>query len=192
LANTNNPFGFLPIGRDGGGPLAAAQYCKVAAHTQALFVGDIVSKSAVSAALTDIADIGAGLPVPGCTSLQNGTPGTTLWLGSVLNYGAAATNTLHWVFDTPDTILIGQGNGSDSLTQAAVAGKNALFVTGAGNATTKKSTMTFNSGALQTTYANSDSRILRLHNRVGNAEGVYAVVEIIIIRHAKAQGSAGV
>jgi hypothetical protein len=187
LANTNLLFGFRAIGRDGGGPLAAGQYCKVVAHTQAIFVGDIVSKSAVSAAAPD-----AGLPIPGCTSLQNGTPGTTLWLGSAINYGAPATITDHWVFDTPDTVFIGQGNGADALTQAAVAGKNALFVTGTGNAVTLKSTMSFNSGALQTTYANSDTRVLRLHNRVGNVEGAYAVIEVLIIRHAKAQGSAGV
>jgi hypothetical protein len=187
VSNVNNLFGFLPIGRDGGGPLAAAQYSKVAAHTQALFVGDIVGKSAVSVAAKD-----AGLPIPGCTSLQNGAPGTTLWLGSVLNYGAPATDTTHFVFDTPDCIFIGQGNDNTPLTEAAAAGKNATFVTGAGNAITKKSTMSFASGSLTTSAGGIDARILRLHNRVGNAEGAYAVVEVIIIKHAKAQGSIGV
>lgn len=188
MANTNNVFGFLPIGRDGGGPLAAAQYCKVAAHTQALFVGDIVSKSAVSIASKD-----AGLPIPGCTSLQNGTPGTTLWLGSNLNYGAAATDTVQFVFDTPDTIYIGQGDDNTSLTQAAVPGKNTLFVTGTGNATTKKSTMAFDASAWGTTATTSlDVRALRLHNRVGNAEGAYAIVEVLILKSAKTQGSVGV
>jgi len=52
--------------------------------------------------------------------------------------------------------------------------------------------MSFNSGALQTTYANSDTRVLRLHNRVGNAEGAYAVIEVLIIRTPRPQGSAGV
>jgi hypothetical protein len=186
LSNNNNTFGFSAIGRDGGGPLAAAQYCKVAAHTQALFVGDIVSKSAVSIAAKD-----AGLPVPGCTSLQNGTPGTTLWLGSNVNFGKAATDTLQWVFDTPDTIYIGQGNDNTSLTEAAAAGKNVNFVTGTGNALTLKSTMSFASGAIATT-AGLDLRILRLHNRVGNAEGAYAICEVMIVKQSKTQGSAGV
>ena len=187
MANTNSKFGFLPIGRDGGGPLAAAQYAKTAAHTQALFVGDIVFQSALSAAASD-----AGLPLPGCTSLQNGTPGTTLWLGSVINHGAAATITRHFVWDTPDTIFIGQGDDSTSLTQAAVAGKNTIFVTGTGNATTKKSNMSFDASAWTTTASTSlDVRALRLHNRVGNAEGAYAVVEVMILKHSKGQGSVG-
>ena len=187
MANTNLLFGFLAIGRDGGGPLAAGQYAKVAGHTQAIFVGDIVSKSAVSAAAPD-----AGLPIPGCTSLQNGTPGTTLWLGSSINYGAPATITDHWVFDTPDTVFIGQSSDSTNITVAAAAGKDAPFTTGAGNATTLKSTMGFTGGSLATSLSGCDVRVLRLHNRVGNAEGAYAVVEVLIIKHAKAQGSAGV
>lgn len=186
MANVNNTFGFLAIGRDGGGPLAAQQYSKVSGHTQALFVGDIVSKTTGSVPAAD-----AGLPVPAVTSLQNGTPGTTLWLGSVINYGAAATATLHWVWDTQDTIYIGQGNDSTSLTQSADAGFNGNFVTGTGNATTFKSTMSFASGSLATTAA-LDLRVLRLHNRVGNAEGAYAVCEIMILKSGKAQGSAGV
>jgi hypothetical protein len=191
LSNYNNPFGFSAIGRDGGGPLAAAQYAKAAAHTQALFVGDIVSKAAVSVSADSFGVPVAGLPVPGCTSLQNGTPGVTLWLGSNINYGAPAANTLQFVFDTPDTIYIGQGNDNTALTEAAAAGKNANFVTGTGNAITCKSTMSFASGAVATT-AGLDLRILRLHNRVGNAEGAYAVCEVLILKSAKAQGSAGV
>ena len=132
-----------------------------------------------------------GFPCPVSRSLQNGTPGTTLWIGGNLNYGKAATDTLQWVFDTPDTVYIGQGNDNTALTQAAAAGKNADFVTGTGNATTLKSTMTFASGALATT-AGLDVRILRLHNRVGNAEGAYAICEVMIVKQAKTQGSAGV
>jgi len=138
LANTNLLFGFLAIGRWGGGPISAQQYSKGTAHTQAIFVGDILAKAATSLAASD-----AGLPVPGCTSLQNGTPGTTLWLGSSIDYGAAATNTYHWVFDTPDTIFIGQSSDNTSMTNANHAGKLVPFTTGSGNATTLKSTMGF-------------------------------------------------
>jgi hypothetical protein len=187
LANTNLLFGFLAIGRDGGGPLAAGQYAKVAAHAQAIFVGDIVSKSAVSAAAPD-----ASLPIPGCTSLQNGTPGTTLWLGSSINYGAAATITDHWVFDTPDTVFIGQSSDNTSITVAAAAGKVAPFTTGAGNAVTLKSTMGFTGAALATAISGCDIKVLRLHNRVGNAEGAYAVIECLIVKHFYAQGAVGV
>ena len=187
MANTNLLFGFRAIGRDGGGPLAAGQYCKVVAHTQAIFVGDIVSKSAVSAAAPD-----TGLPIPGCTSLQNGTPGTTLWLGSSINYGAPATITDHWVFDTLDTVFIGQSSDNTNITVAAAAGKVAPFTTGAGNATTLKSTMGFTGGSLATAISGCDIKVLRLHNRVGNAEGAYAVIECIIMKHFYAQGAVGV
>jgi len=187
LANVNYLFGFLPIGRDGGGPLAAQQYCKVAAHTQALFNGDIVSKSAVSAPAHD-----SGINVPGVTSLQNGTPGTTLWLGANLNYGAPAAISFHWVFDTPDTIYIGQSSDSTSMTQASHAGKNVPFTTGAGNSTTQKSTMGFTLGSATTSISGMDARLLRLHMAVNNAEGAYAVCEVMIIKSGKAQGSVGV
>jgi hypothetical protein len=187
VANNNLLFGFLPIGRDGGGPLAPQQYCKVATHTQALFVGDIVSKSAVSAPAHD-----SGINVPGVTSLQNGAPGTTLWLGSNLNYGAAATITFHWVFDTPDTIYIGQSSDNTSLTQASDAGKLAPFTTGTGNATTGKSTMGFTGASVGTAVSGMDIRLLRLHTRVGNAEGAYAIFEVMMLKSGKAQGAVGV
>jgi hypothetical protein len=162
------------------------EYAKAAAHTQALFRGDIVSKAAVS-----VVSPFAGLPVPGITSLQNGTPGTTLWLGANLNFGAAATATLQYVADDPSTVFIGQGNDNTSLTVAAAAGKNVNLVTGTGNATTKQSTMSFASGSLATT-AGLDLRVLRLFNRPDNAEGAYAILEVLIIKHSKTQGSAGV
>jgi hypothetical protein len=186
VANVNQLFGFLPIGRDGGGPLAPQMYCKVAAHTQALFCGDIVSKAAVSAPAHD-----SGINVQGCTSLQNGTPGTTLWLGSNLNYGAPATISFHWVFDTPDTVYIGQSSDNTSLTNAADAGKDAPFTTGAGNATTQKSTMGFTGGSVGTGISGCDIRLLRLFQKVGNAEGAYAIFEVMLLKSAKAQGSAG-
>lgn len=187
MANTNLLFGFLAIGRWGGGPISAQQYSKGTAHTQAIFVGDILAKAATSLAASD-----AGLPVPGCTSLQNGTPGTTLWLGSSIDYGAAATNTYHWVFDTPDTIFIGQSSDNTSMTNANHAGKLVPFTTGSGNATTLKSTMGFTGASAGTSTAGMDAKILRVHNRVGNAEGAYAVCEVFIMKHFYAQGAVGV
>jgi hypothetical protein len=186
MANTNNVFGFLPVGRAGGGPWSVREYAKAAAHTQALFRGDIVSKSAVSVASPFV-----GAPIPGVTSLQNGTPGTTLWLGANLNFGAAATATVHYVADDPFTMFIGQGNDNTSLTVASMAGKNANFVTGAGNATIKQSTMSFASGSTATT-AGLDVRLERMFNRPDNAEGAFAIFEITIMKHSTTQASAGV
>ncbi len=186
MANINNVFGFLPIGRDGGGPWSVMEYAKAAGHTQALFRGDIVSKVA-----TSVVSPFAGAPVPGCSSLQNGTPGTTLWLGANINYGAAATATLQYVTDDERTTYIGQGNDNTALTVAVDAGMNANFVTGTGNALTKQSTMSFASGAVAST-AGLDLRLVRLFNRTDNAEGAYAIFEVLIMKHQKAQGSLGV
>jgi hypothetical protein len=186
MANNNNLFGFLPIGREGGGPWSCREYAKAAAHTQALFRGDIVSKSAIS-----VVSPFAGAPVPGVTSLQNGTPGTTLWLGANMNYGAPATATLHYIVDDPFTMFIGQSTDATALTVAAAAGKNALLATGAGNATIKQSTMGF-VGATIATTAGFDLRLERLFNRTNNAEGAYAIFEVTIMKHATTQGSAGV
>ncbi len=186
MANNNNVFGFLPIGRDGGGPWSVSEYAKAAAHTQAMFRGDIVFKAAIS-----VVSPFAGAPVPGCTSLQNGTPGTTLWLGSSINFGAAAAATLQYVADDERTVFIGQGDDNTALTVAAHAGKNAQFITGTGNATTKQSTMSFDSDLTATT-AGEDIRLLRLFNRADNAEGAYAIFEVLIMKHQKAQGSLGI
>lgn len=187
MANTNNIFGFLPIGRQGGGPWSVIEYCKVVAHSQALFRGDIVAKSAVSGVSPF-----TGNPMPGCTSLQNGTPGTTLWLGANINYGAAAAITPQYITEDPFTVYIGQGDDNTSLTVAAAVGKNALLITGTGNTTTKQSTMSFDASALTTSASSIDMKCVGLLNRPDNAEGAYAILEFIITKHAQAQGSIGV
>lgn len=186
MGNVNNPFGFLPIGREGGAPWTVMEYAKAAAHTQAIFRGDVVSKAAVS-----VVNPFGGPPVPGVTSLQNGTPGTTLWLGASINYGAPAAATMQYIADEPDTVFIGQGDDNTSLTVAAAAGKNATLVTGTGNSVTKQSNMAFDASAIATT-AGLDLRLLRLHPRTDNAEGAYAIFECMIIKHSKTMGSAGV
>jgi len=86
-------------------------------------------------------------------------------LGSSINYGAPATITDHWVFDTPDTVFIGQSSDNTNITVAAAAGKLAPFTTGAGNATTLKSTMGFTGGSLGTASERHGVKVLRLHNR---------------------------
>jgi hypothetical protein len=187
MSNVINKFGYLPIGRQGGGPWSVEEFCKVVAHTQALFRGDMVAKSAVSGVSPF-----AGNPMPGVTSLQNGTPGTTLWLGATINYGAPAAITPQYVCDDPFTVFICQGDDNTSLNVADSVGKNALLITGTGNAVTKQSTMSFDASALTTSASTIDVRVVGLLNRPDNVEGAYAIVEVIIVKHANAQGSIGV
>lgn len=187
MANTVNLFGYMPIGRSGGGPWSVEEYCKVAAHTQAIFKGDMVSKSAVSGVSPF-----TGLPMPGITSLQNGTPGTTLWLGSSVNYGAPAAITPQYICNDPFTVFICQGDDTTSLTVANAVGKNALLITGTGSTVTKQSTMSFDASALTTSASTIDVKVVGLLNRADNAEGGSAILEVLITKHTNAQGSIGV
>jgi hypothetical protein len=187
LANPNNLFGFRPIGRDSGGPIFTRQYGKAASDGTAIFMADPVIKAA-----TSVADpTGLGNPMPGITSGQNGTPGTTLWQGVSVNYGAAYTATPHYVVDEIDAIFIAQVNGSLSVTTASHVGKNANIVTGTGNALTKQSTFGVANGSIATT-SGLDLRIIRVSNISPNVEGANAIVEVMILKHELGQSTAGV
>jgi len=187
VANPNNLFGFRAISRDSGGPIATRQYGKAAANTKAIFMADLVIKAA-----TSVADpTGAGNPAPGVTSAQDATPGTSLYLGASINYGAASTATMQYVVDSPDALYIAQVDGTLAVTTASHVGKNANVKTGTGNALTKQSTMGVDNTSIATT-AGLDLRIMKVSNLVPNAEGANAIVEVVIIKHSIAEGVAGV
>ena len=187
MANPNNLFGFKPIGRDSGGPIFSRQYGKASADSKAIFMSDMVLKAA-----TSVPDpTGVGNPMPGITSGQNATPGTSLYQGVSINYGAASAATPHYVVDEIDVIFIAQVDGSLSVTTASQVGKNANVVLGTGNALTKQSTMGVNNTTIATT-AGEDLRIIRVSNIVPNAEGANAIVEVIILKHELGQGTAGI
>jgi hypothetical protein len=187
LANVNNLFGFRPINRESGGPIFTRQYGKPSSDGTAIFMNDIVTKAAVS-----VPDpTGLGNPSPGITSGQGATPGTSLYLGTSVNFGAASTATTHYVVDDIDTVFISQVDSTTNVTAAADAGKNVNLKTGTGNALTKQSTMGLDHTSIATT-AGLDFRILRVSNISPNAEGVFAICEVIILKHALGQGTAGV
>jgi|HubBroStandDraft_1064217.scaffolds.fasta_scaffold416202_2 hypothetical protein len=188
MANPNSPFGFRPIGRLGGGPIGVSEYAKPASDTNyAIFMFDLVGKAASSG----LPPTGQGNPAPGCQSAQNLTPGTSLYLGSSINYGAISTLTMHYVTDEIDMVYIAQVDAVTSITAAADAGKNANVLTTAGSATTKQSNMSVNHTGIATT-SGLDLRILAVSNLSPNVEGVYAIVEVLIMKHALGQGTAGV
>lgn len=186
MANPNNLFGFRPLNRDSGAPFFTRLFGKAATDNKAIFMNDLVLKTA-----TSIPSPTAGPPLPGITSGQNGTPGTSLWLGTSINFGAASQATSHYVVDSLDTTFIAQVDGSLAVTNAAHAGKNANVVLGTGNAATKQSTMGVANGSIAVT-AGLDLRVLRVCAISPNAEGANAIVEVTILKSASAQGSAGV
>ena len=185
MANQNNPFGFRPVIRSGGSPFSVTEYGKALADPNIIYAFDLV------------AHLTGGTPPPlpenpnfTLSRIQSGTqltPGTSLWLGASLSYGAASKATVHPVTDEVDVIYIAQSAGT--VTNATVAGLNANVVNNAGNALTKMSQMLVSGSAAAT--AGLDLRILRVAMISGNSEGQYGIVECLISKHANAPGSAG-
>ena len=187
MANPNFLFGFKALVRDSGGPIESRQYGKRSADGTAIFQNDLVIKHASS-----VPDpTGVGNPMPGITSAQNATPGTSLYVGASINFGAASLATPHYVVDSLDAIYIAAVDGSLAVTTASHVGKNANLKSGTGNALTKQSTMGVDNTTIATT-AGEDFRILKVANISPNAEGANAVVEILILKSAFGQGTAGV
>jgi hypothetical protein len=188
MANVNSPFGFQPVMLNlGGGPLSVRTYGKPASDANAISMFDLVCKVASSVALADDGSI----PAPSIKSYYNGaTPGTTLILGTAINYGAASTLTDHKVYDEINQLLIAQCSGATSISVASHVGKNAN-VTAATVSANKKSGLQIDSATIATT-AGLDLRIRDLYRLIPNAEGANAICEVLILKHANAQGSAGV
>lgn len=188
MANNNNPFGLRPISRAGGAPFRTSQYGKPSSDSNTIFMFDLVVK--VAASVPD--PTGLGNPMPAIETGYQGTPGTTLWQGVTLNYGAASTATPHYVVDEVDALFMTQCSGTTSITAASHAGKNAnVTLATAGSATTKISGIQINSASIATT-SSLDLRIRSISNLSPNVEGANAIVEVLINKHELGQQTAGV
>lgn len=188
MANPNAPFGFRPVARVGGAPFRTSQYAKPASDSQAIFMFDLCNK--VAAGIAD--PTGAGPNIPGIQSEYAGTPGTTLIVGSVMNYGAASTLTTHLVADEIDLILIAQCKTGTTISTASHVGKNAnVSNTTAGSTTTKQSGETVDGATIATT-ATLDVRIRAIAAISPNAAGDSAILEVSINKHFYGNAVAGV
>jgi hypothetical protein len=189
MANPNNPFGFRPIVRAGGAPFSVQQYGKAASDANPIFHFDLVGH------LTG----GTPMPLPenptyNLSRIQSGsqlTPGTSLWLGSSIGFGAASTASIHSVVDEIDVIFISQAQGATSMTTAASAGLNANVKLVAGNALTRISAMQVDSTTVAVT-STLDLRIRQIAMIVPNVEGVNAILEVTINKHASGQATTAV
>lgn len=189
MANNNFPHGFRPLMVDtAGAPVGVREYAKPSSDTNAIFSFDFVRKIASSQSVE-----GQPIPTPSIQTYATGTVGAsgTLILGSSLNYGAASFATWHTVVDDPAAIFEAQCDSTTSITVASDAGKNANTNNAAQTSGTLISAMQVLSSSIATT-ANLDVRILDLYRNISNAEGANAIVEVFILRHAYAPGSAGV
>lgn len=188
MANPNNPFGFRPLIKMGGGPFSVREYGKAAADANPIFAFDLVGH------LTG----GTPFPLPenpvyNLSRIQSATqltPGTSLYLGASLSYGAASVGSVHPVADEVDTIFLTQCSGATVITSAAAAGLNANVLNTLSVLNTKQSQMQLNSAGIATT-SSLDLRIIEIAKIVPNVEGANAIVEVLINKHAFGQATAG-
>lgn len=187
MANPTVLFGFRPISRMNGLPINVTEYGKAAADANAIYAFDMVGH------LTG----GTPFPLPenptyNLSRVQDGsqlTPGTSLWLGASLTYGAASTGTIHPVTDAIDMIyLCRAGTSGASMTTANAAGQNVNVKLVAGSSTTKMSL----SGADDSTFGTTstyDLRIQKISTIAPNVEGANTLLEVTINKHALGQGT---
>ncbi len=98
MANANNPFGFLPLGRsNAGGNLQYRERNVVVGYATAFRVGDLFNRVADGSIERSI------------------TPGTTLISGVVITPNPASTAGNVLTLEDPNQILIAQANGSLAL-----------------------------------------------------------------------------
>lgn len=185
--NQNFPNGFRPLMVDtAGAPVQVQQYAKTATDP-AIFAFDLVRKNPSSALIE-----GQILPTPAVLSYASGTPGTTLILGSSLNYGAANMATWHTIVDDPGALFVAQTDSTTAITVATAAGKNAnVNNTAQSNSLLLNSAMQILSSSIATT-AGLDLRLRDFYRLLNNAEGANAAMEVLIMKHQNGPGSAGV
>lgn len=183
MPNLNNPRGLSPVVKAmGGGPCTTNLYKKLVGTATVIYQNDCVRPLSSG-------DITAG-----------GTPGTDLWLGVALNYGAASTATDHLVIDDPDAIFEAQDDGSSSgvLEVDLRLNANLLFPSAiALNALLQISSHGINSSTKATT-ASLDVKLLRKLSDIailggGGAEfGQYGRWEVTFNQHVYKKAGAGV
>ena len=188
MGNPNNPFGFRPIIRQGGGPFSINQYAKAAADPNAIFAFDLVLKTATSVPSPEQPLVN----LPGIQTGYQGIPGTSLWLGASMAYGAASFLSVHPVTDEIDVVYIAQAKTGVVISTAAHAGMNAnVSLTQAGSTTTKMSKMAVDSATIAVT-GTLDLKIQRVTAIQPNADGDSAILEVTINKHQLGQGTTGI
>jgi len=175
MANRDNPHGLRPLMRtlSGGNPFVQ-EMDKDAAEGTAIFQWDAVNREA-----------------DGNIEAASATPGTTLYSGVSLNYGAASTLTKHLVVVSFDAIFEAQDNGETDGFAAADMGLNVNLELNAGNANTTLSGHELDESTAAVTNT-LDVKLLQLLTVPDNAYGAWGRYEVVFNKHRMAPGVAGV
>lgn len=176
MANVDNPHGLRPLARTlSGGFPTTELYQKASGSAAALFIFDAVARLG-TAYLGRSADI---------------TPGTTLYDGVNLNYGAASTLTDHLVIVSPDAVYECQDNDDSDGLAFADMGLNCDLELNAGSTTTYISGHELDESSANTT----NSLDVHLHKKLDiptNDYGEHAIIVVTFNKHRLAPGVAGV
>src|SRR6267154_1862909 len=179
MANVNHPHGLRPVMRTlGGGFPFVSELKKLVGATKAVFMWDVVARIA-----------GGSIDVAG-----NLTPGTTIWSGVALNFGAAATATSHLVIVSPLALYEAQDNDTVTGLIETDMGLNANIIATAGDATLKLSKHQIDRSTKNTT-STLDLHLLQKYTTVlgdsaeSNDYGPNCRVEVIFNAHR--MGSVG-
>lgn len=173
MANVDHPHGLAVIGTMHGGPLLILQMQKDASEDEALFRNDVV-----------IQETDSFIKVAA-------TPGTDLFAGVNLDYGAADTLTDHTIVVDPSAIFDVQDNGDGSGIVEADIGLNCNLAFGAGSAVTKLSGHEVD-GSEKATTGTLDVHIIRKIPAQNNDYGQFVRLEVQLNRHRRAPNTAGV
>lgn len=181
MANTNAPFGLMPIL-----PILHRQQVRLTATlASALFIGDPVVQAADGT--WGIATAGNNNPIGGTIVAlfdSTGVPVNTLASG--------ATNGTAVVADDPDQYYVAQDDGDTTQLALVDEGANVELVAGSGgNTTTGRSSWMIDSSS-SGADANGQAKLMRQFPAIDNEIGAYCRWIIKINRHQKIAALAGV
>lgn len=175
MPNVDNPHGLRPIGRtiDGGFPRIQG-FQKDASEGTAIFQFDAVNREA-----------------DGNLDAASATPGTTLYSGVSLNYGAASTLTDHLVVVSPGALFEAQDNNDTDGLAAADEGLNINIELNAGSTSTLISGHELDESTLNTSNG-LDLHVIQKLDVPGNDYGSYCRMIVMFNKHRMATVAAGV
>jgi hypothetical protein len=122
---------------------------------------------------------------------NSATPGTTLYSGVSLNYGALSTLTYHTCVVSPDAVFEAQDNNDTDGFTAADMGLNVNIELNAGSTTTLISGHELDESTATTT-STLDMHMLDLLNVPDNAPTGWSRVEVVFNKHRMNPAVAGV
>jgi hypothetical protein len=176
MPNVDFPSGLKSLGvcLSGLHPPRVMRMTKDASEATAIFAGDAVNQEA-----------------DGNIEAASATPGTTLYSGVSLTYGAAATLTYHDVVVSVDALFHIQDNNDTDGFAEADRGLNCNLELNAGNAITGQSGHELD----ESTAAVTATLDVKLHNLLGvptNSYGANGRWVVSFNKHRNAPGVAGV